>query len=60
MTARLCLKVARAQVRHRRLGMISVDRETFDDLMRRVAGQTSHRAALATLVSGALLLRAHD
>lgn len=38
-------------------GEIAVDRETFDDLMRRGAGQTSRRAALATLVGGALLLR---
>lgn len=41
-------------------GEIAVDREAFDNLMRRVAGQTSRRAALATLVGGALLLRAPD
>lgn len=39
---------------------IAVDRETFDNLMRRVARQTSRRAALATLVGGTLLLRAPD
>ena len=37
-----------------------MDRETFDDPMRRVAVQTSRRAALATLAGGALLLRAPD
>ncbi len=39
---------------------IAVDRETFDDLMRRIARQTSRRAALATLVGGVLLVRTHD
>jgi hypothetical protein len=36
---------------------ISVDPTTFDGLMRRVARQTTRRAALATLLGGALPLR---